>query len=157
MERRLRVAAYGICVRDDEVLLARFVGGDRPRWTLPGGGMDHGEDPYRTVLRELTEETGYTGEVRELLGIHSWHDIRPSRNGLPDGMSRDYQGLRIIYSVQITGGELTHEQDGSTDRAEWFPLDRVPELERVALVDYGLDFFRDRPADGHPRREHREP
>lgn len=157
MERRLRVAAYGVCVRDDAVLLSRFIGGDRPRWTLPGGGMEHGEDPYDAVLRELTEETGYTGAVRELLGIHSWHDIRPSHNGLPDGMSRDYQGLRIVYSVEITGGELTFEQDGSTDRAEWFPLQRVPELERVALVDYGLDFYLDRPVDGHPRREHSEP
>ncbi len=140
-----RVAAYGICVRDSSVLLARYIGGDRPRWTLPGGGIDHGEDPYDAVLRELTEETGYTGRVDRLLGVHSWHD--PQRGG------RDYHGLRIIYLVDIVGGDLRDEVGGTTDRAEWFALDAVADLERVALVDYGLDLYTDRPADGHPPRE----
>lgn len=148
--RRLRVAAYGVCVRDDRVLLARYIGGERPRWTLPGGGIDHGEDPYDAVLRELTEETGYRGEVRELLGIHSWHDEHRTRPG--DGRVRDYHGLRIVYTVDVVGGELTFERDGTTDRAEWFPLGEVAGLERVALVDYGIDLYTERPVDGHPTR-----
>jgi 8-oxo-dGTP diphosphatase len=27
-------------------------------WSLPGGGLDHGEDPIKGVLRELQEELG---------------------------------------------------------------------------------------------------
>lgn len=138
--RRQRVAAYGICVRDNEVLLTRYIGGDRPRWTLPGGGIDHGEDPYRAVQREIAEETGHVAEVRQLLGIHSWQ---------PD---EQHHGLRIVYEVEIVGGVLRNEIGGSTDLAAWFSLGEVEQLERVALVDYGLDLFRDRPADGHPRR-----
>ncbi len=143
--RRQRVAAYGICLRGSSVLLARFTGGDRPRWTLPGGGIDHGEDPYDAVLRELTEETGYTGRVDTLLGVQSRH--------VPERGGRDYHGLGIIYLVDIVGGELRDEVGGSTDRAQWFELDAVAGLDRVALVDYGLDLFNDRPADGHPVRE----
>ena len=40
-------------------------------WTLPGGGLDFGEDPEAGALRELGEETGLEGEVRGLLGVHS--------------------------------------------------------------------------------------
>ena len=58
MRTNVRVAAYGVCVRDGRILLARWTGADGPaRWTLPGGGMEHGEDPYDTVVREVEEPT----------------------------------------------------------------------------------------------------
>ena len=41
----LRVGAYAVVERDGAVLLARWVGSDPPRWTLPGGGLHHGQDP----------------------------------------------------------------------------------------------------------------
>ncbi|WP_229858718.1 NUDIX hydrolase, partial [Streptomyces anandii] len=45
MRKELRVAAYAVCVRDGRMLLARWVARDGARrWTLPGGGMEHGED-----------------------------------------------------------------------------------------------------------------
>ncbi|MFJ2855637.1 NUDIX hydrolase [Streptomyces sp. NPDC087215] len=40
---------------------------------------------------------------------------------------------------------------GSTDRAAWRPLDAVPGLSRVALVDIGLDPWRERPPVGRSR------
>jgi 8-oxo-dGTP pyrophosphatase MutT (NUDIX family) len=36
-----RIAAYVVCVRDEQVL-ARWISPDGARWTLPGGGIDHG-------------------------------------------------------------------------------------------------------------------
>ena len=58
MRKKLRVAAYAICVRDGQLLLARWINEGRPEWTLPGGGMEHGEDLHDTVLREVEEEAG---------------------------------------------------------------------------------------------------
>ena len=69
--KQLRVAAYALCVRDGQILLSRWVGPSGKRWTLPGGGIDHGEDPYEAVIREVDEETGYSIEVQRLLGVHT--------------------------------------------------------------------------------------
>ncbi|MFD8205519.1 NUDIX hydrolase [Streptomyces sp. NPDC059695] len=148
MQQELRVAAYAVCVRDDELLLARWVAKDGvKRWTLPGGGMDHGEEPVHTVVREVEEETGYLTEPTALLGIDSIRRSRLRRLGGPG----DWQGLRIIYEAQVTGGALRNETDGSTDLAAWHPLDSVPSLTRVELVDIGLDLWRARPPVGRSR------
>ncbi|MFD7706715.1 NUDIX hydrolase [Streptomyces sp. NPDC059785] len=145
MHQELRVAAYAVCVRDGRILLARWVARDGSRrWTLPGGGMDHGEDPYDTVVREVTEETGYTVEPVTLLGVDSIRRAYPRRLG----SGADFHGLRIVYEGRITGGELRHETNGSTDMAAWHALDEVPDLSRVALVDIGLALWRERPAAG---------
>ncbi|MFI0925189.1 NUDIX hydrolase [Streptomyces sp. NPDC021012] len=148
MQQELRVAAYAVCVRGDEILLARWVAKDGvKRWTLPGGGMDHGEEPVHTVVREVEEETGYLTEPTALLGIDSIRRSWLRRLGGPG----DWQGLRIIYEAQVTGGTLRHETDGSTDLAAWHPLDTVPSLTRVELVDIGLDLWRERPPVGRSR------
>ncbi len=67
-----RLAAYGVCVEDGRVLLGRHVSSDgRSTWTLPGGGVEHAEDPVDTVVREVAEETGYDAVVERLLGVDS--------------------------------------------------------------------------------------
>ena len=146
MRRTLRVAAYAVVVRDGQLLLARARDDDgNPEWVLPGGGMEHGEDPYDTVRRELEEETGYLVEVTGFLGIDS------SRRTLPRRFRRrvDHQGLRLLYEARIAGGELRDEVNGSTELAAWQPLDAVPGLPRVGLIDTALRLWRERPPGGH--------
>lgn len=43
-------------------------GTDAFSWEIPGGVIDHGEDPVAAGVRELREETGYTGKSARLLG-----------------------------------------------------------------------------------------
>ncbi|MET9392258.1 NUDIX hydrolase [Streptomyces sp. NPDC006624] len=147
MRRKLRVAAYAICVRDGQILLARSPAEDgTPEWVVPGGGMEHGEDPYDTVRREVEEETGYRIEVTGLLGVDS------SRRVLRDRFGRtvDHHGVRLVYEGRVTGGELRYEVGGSTDLAAWHALDAVPGLTRVPLVDTALRLWRERPVTGRP-------
>ncbi|MGW2261229.1 NUDIX hydrolase [Streptomyces sp. NPDC004749] len=146
MKQELRVAAYAVCVQDGQILLARWVARDgTKRWTLPGGGMEHGEDPRDTVVREVEEETGHTAEITALLGLDSVRRRYPRALGL----SADFQGLRIVYEGRITGGTLRPETGGSTDLAAWHPLGAVAGLDRVELVDVALRLWRERPPVGH--------
>lgn len=134
----LRVAAYGIVTDEGgRVLLARWVEGRRVAWTLPGGGLEEGEDPELAVRRELREETGFRIETTALLGIHS-RVIPASRRVRRDENTVPLHTLRIVYRAEVTGGALRFEKNGSTDMAGWFTLDEVTALQRVKLVDIGL-------------------
>ncbi|MFF1649859.1 NUDIX domain-containing protein [Streptomyces sp. NPDC058240] len=145
--QRLRVAAYAVCIRDERVLLTHFAspdGTDR-YWSLPGGGIEHAEDPIDAVVREVSEESGYQVEVDRLLGVDS--RTRRVNWGAPGGT--ELHSVGVFYCVRLTGGELRHEIDGSSDQAAWFSLTEVPHLQRASLVDVGLELERTRPADGH--------
>jgi ADP-ribose pyrophosphatase YjhB (NUDIX family) len=132
--RVTRVAAYAVCTDEGgRLLLCRIAPGHSVGfdgwWTLPGGGLDHGEDPRDGALRELTEETGYVGELEELLEIDSWHTVFADPR---EGQDLDWHGIRILYRCRIVGGELRDEPDGSTDTCRWFTPD---ELSAERLVD----------------------
>ena len=129
----LRVGAYAVIERDGAVLLARWIGSDPPRWTLPGGGLDHGEDPRDAAVREVEEETGYRVALRQLLTVESFRTLVDR----PDG-PLDHQTICVLYTAEVLGGDLRPEVDGSTDTAAWVPLTDVPGLTRGALVDLGL-------------------
>lgn len=113
-----KVAGCGIAVSDDQVLLVRS--GDE--WLLPGGGVEHGEHPADTVVRELAEETGFEVAVDDFFEVVS--DRRESRGD-------DFHNVVLVYTVTVTGGVLSHEVDGSTQEARWTP---VAELDDLRLI-----------------------
>jgi ADP-ribose pyrophosphatase YjhB (NUDIX family) len=132
-----RVAAYAVIVDAEErILLAHWNEGRRAAWTLPGGGLEPGEDPEHAARREVREETGFRVSLDGLLGIHS--RVIPQSNRLNADASGPLHTLRIVYRAHVTGGRLRNELDGSTDRAEWFALADLEGLQRVKLVDIAL-------------------
>ncbi|SIT85594.1 NUDIX hydrolase [Microbacterium sp. RU33B] len=132
----MRVAAYAVITDDDgRILLAHWNEGRRAAWTMPGGGLEPGEDPERAAQREVREETGYKVTIGALLGIHS-RVIPPGRRIAE--ATDPLHALRIVYRAYVTGGRLRNELGGSTDRAEWFTLAEVKTLQRVKLVDIAL-------------------
>lgn len=132
----MRVAAYAVVTDDGgRILLARWIEGRRVAWTMPGGGLEPGESPEDAVRRELREETGYTVKVGELLGIHS--RVIPASQRVTTS-DQPLHTLRIVYRATVSGGKLRFETEGSTDRAEWFTLASVSDLQRVKLVDIAL-------------------
>jgi 8-oxo-dGTP diphosphatase len=125
-----RIGAYGLC-RDatGRVLLARnsalsaFPG----QWTLPGGGVEQGEDPDDTVVREFAEETGLTVRVA---GLHS---ATADVFRLPNTDMWEHTD-RLIYDVEIEGGELRNEADGTTELVDWVRPEGLPLMPFTAAV-----------------------
>jgi len=134
-----RTAAYGVALRGDRILLTRLSArAHLPGvWTLPGGGVEHGEMPADTVVREVREETGLGAEVGSLLMAHSVHVTGTA----PHGRTEDFHAIQLLYRIEVGADEPSVlESDGTTDDAQWVALadiqaGSIPVLEvvRVAL------------------------
>ncbi|GID96709.1 NUDIX domain-containing protein [Amorphoplanes digitatis] len=125
-----RIGAYGVC-RDGSgrVLLARNSGlSSFPGlWTLPGGGVEQGEDPDETVVREFAEETGLSVRVAGLRSVTS--DVFQ----LPHTDTWEHTD-RIIYDVENAGGSLRNEAAGTTEAVDWVLPERLPLMPFTARV-----------------------
>jgi 8-oxo-dGTP diphosphatase len=125
-----RTGAYALILDEDRVLLSRYAG--TGRWSLPGGGIDHGEQPVEALHREVREETGLTLRRPRLLGVDS---IRFTGRA-PDGRLEDFHGVRIIYGGRVCSDAAPEvlEVDGTTDAVAWIRLDELERTEITELV-----------------------
>lgn len=130
-----RIAAYALIISDDKLLLSHWRRGQMHGWTLPGGGIDPGEDPADACVREVFEETGYQARVGRVLGVDSRILVREDPR---PGEAAGLHTIRIVYDAEVIRGELTPEADGSSDDAAWVALSEVPSLRQLSLVEIAL-------------------
>lgn len=143
MDRVTRISAYALCLDEaGRMLLCRTgpLEDDAASWTLPGGGLEFGEDPVAGCLRELKEETGLLGRVLDLAGVHSRHYMLQRPQG-----QVEMHAVRILYRVAIAGGTLRDEIDGSTDTCAWHSPTEVSELPLAELAHVALPLFQRSP------------
>ncbi len=134
-EATTRIAAYGLVLQPGQILLCRVSARlleHAGSWTLPGGGLDFGEDPADAMVREVREETGLLVRPAGVAGIDSL--VIPNEGSTT-------HSLRIIYFTEVLGGVLTNEVDGSTDLCEWHDVEAARSLPIVGLVRSGLSFL----------------
>jgi 8-oxo-dGTP diphosphatase len=142
-----RLAAYAVCTENGRVLLARCVSpAGESTWTLPGGRVEHAEDPFHAVIREVAEETGCDAVVERLLGVDS-RVIPAAERRLPGPLP--HQNVGIFYQVRITCSQLRPEPNGEIAESVWTPVPGVACLRRSSLVDIGLALAQNLPATGH--------
>jgi 8-oxo-dGTP diphosphatase len=124
-----RVGAYALVPDAGRLLLTRYAGSGR--WSLPGGGIDHGEQPIDAVYREVREETGLTLADVRLAAVDSVHFTGHA----PDGTLEDFHAVRIVYRgiVPTDAEPAVLEVDGSSDAAAWIPL---AELDRYRVTGF---------------------
>lgn len=127
-----RVSACGLARDGDAMLLVqigRSAYGEAGKWMLPGGGIEHGEEPREAVVRAFAEQLGLTVKVDGLLDVGS--DYR----NLPGGI--DFHGIFIVYGVTVTAGSPTVEADGAVLAPTWVKpseLDSLPVLDPIRTV-----------------------
>ena len=136
-----RIAAYGLVLQEQCILLCRLshhVPKHVGHWTLPGGGLNFGEDPAAALVREVYEETGLTVAPSGVAGVDSFYT---------DHEDHAFHAVRIVYHTALRAGTLTNELDGSTDLCAWWSLAEAQALPLVDLSVYGLGLAF--PAQGH--------
>jgi ADP-ribose pyrophosphatase YjhB (NUDIX family) len=117
------VVVHAIVERDGALLLVQRAPhlSEGGKWGLPGGFLDRDERLVDGVLRELREETGWTGEVRRLFRI----------NSRPDRPREDRQNVAVEFVIE------PHERVGTPDSestaVEWMPIERLPDLDSLAF------------------------
>jgi 8-oxo-dGTP pyrophosphatase MutT (NUDIX family) len=132
--RLQRVGVYALIRRADEVLLTRISprGFHSGSWTLPGGGLDHGESPRNALVREVREECGVDCGVGELLDVHDLH----FGGTAPSGRFEDFHGIHLVFRAEVASDVQPRvaEVDGTTDAVAWVPIADV-ESGRVEVLD----------------------
>jgi 8-oxo-dGTP pyrophosphatase MutT (NUDIX family) len=134
VKTRFEHSAGGVVVRGappqaDVVLASRRTRAGKLVWGLPKGVVEAGEEPDRTALREVEEETGLAAEIERPLGdITYWYV---------------WEGERIrktvtFFLMRAVGGDISrHDQE--MEEVRWFP---VPEALKVAGYSSERDLLR---------------
>jgi ADP-ribose pyrophosphatase YjhB (NUDIX family) len=135
-----RVAAYGLVQSGDRILLVQLTARTPSpgAWSLPGGGIDHGEHPADAVIRELYEETGLRGRVVDLLDV----DSHFREHYLDQEVLERYHAVRILYRVMVDseGPLAVVDADGSSDSPTWFAIEKARTLRLTPVASRGLQF-----------------
>ncbi len=95
------------------LLTKRAVKPFKGKWVLPGGLMESGETIEKTALRELKEETGFTGKIERVIGIYS-------------GPKRDPRGTTITVAYIVKLGKKIGKHDRESSEVCFFPFRKIP-------------------------------
>ncbi|KKQ01418.1 MAG: NUDIX hydrolase [Parcubacteria group bacterium GW2011_GWA2_36_24] len=112
-----------LVVKDKQILLVKRGGKwlERGKWALPGGFLDMNETGEQAALRELKEETGYTGKIIKLFQIVD----NPRRR------HEDRQNVSLVYLVKPL--EKVGGSDDEIAEIKWFDLDKLPSAQDFAF------------------------
>jgi ADP-ribose pyrophosphatase YjhB (NUDIX family) len=122
-EGKIRVGCSAAIINDEgKVLLTRRL--DNGQWCLPGGGMDAGESPAETCVREVFEETGLHVRVTRLVGVYS----DPNQLVMyVDG--NKVQIVAVHFKAEIIGGTLGLSNE--TSDFGYFSLEEMEGMEML--------------------------
>ena len=128
---------------DKQVWVGRRIDNTDEAWQMPQGGIDEGEEPWDTALRELEEETGIAPRLVKKLSCHP----ERLRYELPEELRGRLWGGKWLGQEQdwFLARFLGSDEDVNIATADpefcdwkWVAPDRLPEL----IVPFKRDMYR---------------
>jgi len=110
----------------DRFMLARSR--DSELWSLIGGGVEPGEEPTESLIREVSEEMGTSVRVRRIVGAYGGPSMMVT---YPNGDQVGY--VTIAYDCEL----LTAARPDMEEVVElaWFSLEAIGSLPRQPWID----------------------
>lgn len=117
--------------QDNLAFVARRIDTTQSAWQFPQGGIDEGEDPRRTALRELEEEIG-TAKAEIIAESAGWvsYDLPEAVadkcwKGRYRGQTQKWFALRFLGTDADINLATKHPEFCAW---RWMPLEQVPAL-----------------------------
>ncbi len=106
--------------QDGKFLMVEEETAEGMRINQPAGHLEQGESLFQAVSRETLEETAYSFEPTELLGIYHWQK--------PD---RDVTYLRFAFVGQLGQHHAERALDQGIIRAVWMSRDELAHTQAL--------------------------
>lgn len=123
-----------VVLQDNKVLLGKRV--DSGEWGLAGGGIEPGEEPKETAIRELHEEFGILEPNIKFFGVAP-SPINPfKKKDTSEGCSIDFfieYPKDVIVVVTLQPGEMSEYK--------WVDIDKVFEEKLYISSKLSLELF----------------
>lgn len=124
----LRSRVNGILIEDGKILMIKhLMGNGKVFWSVPGGGMNFGQNAFENLKREFSEETGLIIEVKAYLFVHEY-------------LAAPLHAMEHFFSVEKTGGNLELGTDPELypdsqiiEEVKWMDLKEIRSLPKQAL------------------------
>ena len=138
VNKKIRIGAYGLIIRENKIaLIKKARGGYKGLLDIPGGGIEHGESPEETLIREIKEEAGADVLNYELLDVKSnrivWHD---------ETFNEDLHQIGILYKVELKDYNLKESGDGlDSDGCSFYDIDKLSKNDITPFTLEGLELL----------------
>jgi len=133
MGRPIRLAARGIILHENRLLLVNAYKGRGDLWCAPGGGAEPHQSLPENLAREVFEETGLTVAVGAPCMLNEFHD--------PE---HDFHQTEVFFRCTLTAGTLDpawEDPEAIVTQRRWVTRDEMAELtvrpKSLAAVAWG--------------------